>query len=67
MATLVNTVAGSNSNFFANKIDAIRVYFENRKTFKTTVRELSRLTDRELNDLGISRSEIYSVARGVIR
>lgn len=31
--------------------------------YRETVRELSRLTDRELADLGIARFEIATVAR----
>lgn len=31
--------------------------------YRRTVNELSRLTDRELGDLGIGRSDIRSVAR----
>jgi uncharacterized protein YjiS (DUF1127 family) len=31
--------------------------------YRETVRELSQLSDRELNDLGISRFEIDSIAR----
>jgi uncharacterized protein YjiS (DUF1127 family) len=29
---------------------------------RQTIKELSRLSDHELNDLGIARGEIYSVA-----
>ncbi|WP_407525337.1 DUF1127 domain-containing protein [Methylobacterium oryzisoli] len=32
--------------------------------YRETVLELSRLTDRELEDLGISRYDIRGVARG---
>jgi uncharacterized protein YjiS (DUF1127 family) len=35
--------------------------------YRETVAELSRLTDRELEDLGISRYEIETVARGSTR
>ena len=31
--------------------------------FRESVRELSRLSDRELNDLGIGRSDIVTVVR----
>jgi uncharacterized protein YjiS (DUF1127 family) len=34
------------------------------KRYRQTVRELSRLSDRDLADLGISRFEIDTVARG---
>jgi uncharacterized protein YjiS (DUF1127 family) len=37
----------------------IRSYFR----YRETVRELSRLTDRELDDLGLSRSDIQYIAR----
>ena len=30
---------------------------------RTSIRELSRLTDRELNDLGIGRDDIVDVVR----
>lgn len=33
--------------------------------YRETVRELSRLSDRELEDIGISRYQIDGVARGV--
>lgn len=33
------------------------------RSYRTTVRELSQLTDRELDDLGIGRFEIDSIAR----
>jgi uncharacterized protein YjiS (DUF1127 family) len=35
--------------------------------YRETVAELSRLTDRELEDLGISRYEIETFARGAAR
>ena len=31
--------------------------------YRTTVRELSQLTDRDLNDLGLSRGDIRVVAK----
>lgn len=32
-------------------------------SYRETVRELSQLTDRELNDLGIARYDIDAIAR----
>ena len=37
--------------------------FRNWRRYRNTVSELSRLTNRELTDLGITRADIQSVAR----
>lgn len=44
----------------ANKLNAWRRY-------RVSVRELSRLSDRELSDLGIVRADIEFVARRSVR
>lgn len=38
-------------------------YLLNRRKINTTIRELSRLSDRELSDLGINRGQIPFIAR----
>lgn len=38
----------------------------NWRTYRQTVNELSRLSNRELADLGIARGEIHSVARKAV-
>lgn len=43
-------------------LSKIRNYMQ----YRETVAELSRLTDRELDDLGISRYDIDAVARGSV-
>lgn len=40
----------------------IRARLARRSVFKTTYRELSALSDRELNDLGLNRTEIRRIA-----
>lgn len=45
-----------------DKMNLIRSY-KNWRRYHQTVRELSRLNARELNDLGISRADIEKVAR----
>jgi uncharacterized protein YjiS (DUF1127 family) len=45
--------------FISYILSKIRSYLR----YRETLRELSQLTDRELDDLGISRFEIDSVAR----
>jgi len=44
---------------FDNVVKKLRSY----QKYQETYRELSRLTSRELADLGIARSEIANVAR----
>ena len=45
-----------------NTMNLIRNY-RNWRRYRETVSELSRLTNRELNDLGIARNDIPYVAR----
>ena len=37
--------------------------YQKAKAIKETENELRKLTDKELNDIGISRGDIYSIAR----
>ena len=46
-------------------LKAIIAAYKKHSIYKTTYNELSRLSDKELYDLGIDRSEIEIVARGV--
>jgi uncharacterized protein YjiS (DUF1127 family) len=46
-------------------MNLIRSY-KNWRRYNQTVRELSRLNARELNDLGINRSDIERVARAAL-
>jgi uncharacterized protein YjiS (DUF1127 family) len=48
------------------KMNLIR-NFRNWRRYRETVNELSRLSTRELNDLGITRAEIHGIARGGAR
>jgi uncharacterized protein YjiS (DUF1127 family) len=40
--------------------------YRNWRRYRDTVSELSRLSNRELADLGINRGEIHAVARKAI-
>ncbi|ANL37016.1 MULTISPECIES: DUF1127 domain-containing protein [Rhizobium] len=40
--------------------------FNNWRKYRQTVAELGRMTTRELDDLGIGRGEIRSIARAAI-
>ncbi len=41
--------------------------FNNWRKYRQTCNELGRMSDRELNDLGIGRSDISHVARKAIK
>ena len=56
----VRNIRQRNITMFVTMIAAkIRAFLR----YRETVRELSRLTNRELDDLGLSRSEIPFIAR----
>ena len=38
--------------------------YQQRKAIRRTIKELNQLTDAELNDIGLGRGDIYSVAYG---
>ncbi len=46
-------------------MNVIRNY-RNWRRFRKTVNELSRLTNRELDDMGLRRGDIYSVAKSAL-
>ena len=41
----------------------VKKKYRNWRTYRHTVNELSRLSDRDLTDLGIGRADIRAVAR----
>lgn len=47
---------------FSTLVETIRLRAAKRKVFRQTFGELSSLSDRELSDLGLNRSEIRRIA-----
>ena len=47
-------------------LKTIAVKLSGWRRYRDAVRELSQLTDRELNDIGISRVDIPSIAREAV-
>ena len=43
---------------------SMKLRAERKASYKRTLKELSRLTDFELNDIGICRGNIKNIARG---
>ena len=50
-------------NGFFNLVKEFRQAMDDRSRINATVKELRKLSDRELNDIGINRGDIYSIAR----
>jgi len=48
------------TNLTNNFLQKLRNY----RQYRQSLNELSKLTDRELNDIGIGRGDIYRVAKG---
>lgn len=62
MATLTTNTTHRES-FFATAFDALARTIRQRRMYRTTVTELSRLSLRELDDLGIAPGDIQRIAK----
>lgn len=58
----LDVVLDAGRSIFHQKRDQIRQALAKRKVYRATLSELSALSDRDLNDLGISRSNIKRLA-----
>ncbi|SPF78288.1 DUF1127 domain-containing protein [Pseudoprimorskyibacter insulae] len=50
------------TGWMASLVTALRIRFEKRRVYRTTLNELSSLSTRELADLGLHRSMLRRVA-----
>jgi len=64
--TTLTMVAGYSFSGVANWIKKINANMAQRKAVRQAVKDLSALSDYELNDIGISRGDIRAVANGDI-
>lgn len=49
---------------FLDLIKDLKASYVHRKEIKSTIKELHKLTNRELQDIGISRGDIWAIAHG---
>ena len=56
----------ANHNSAPNVLDRFVEWNRQRRTISRITRELNTYSDRQLADLGLSRGDIYDVARGRI-
>jgi len=52
-------------NFISDLLSDFNRLRVRQAEIRATIRELSALTDKELNDIGIARGEIYSIAHDI--
>ena len=64
MTTLILTADKIGLPGLANWFKKLHAKHKERAMIKRTIKELSRLSDRELNDMGLARGDIWSVAHG---
>tara|TARA_B100000609_G_C16973928_1_gene310344 strand:- start:109 stop:369 length:261 start_codon:yes stop_codon:yes gene_type:complete len=67
MTQAIITVGNIFSEAFQGLFDLVhdmKIKARKRQRIRDTRNELSRLTDHELKDIGVSRSDIESIARG---
>jgi len=62
MTSLVMAVDKLNIPSLKSWLEKFAQHRAKRKVYRTTVKELSNLTDRELSDIGIHRGMIHSIA-----
>lgn len=62
MTTLVANTIGLFGGSFTNWLKKLVVKTQAAQARKATIKELSRLTNHDLNDIGISRGEIRHLA-----
>jgi uncharacterized protein YjiS (DUF1127 family) len=66
MTTLVNYLPNLGNPFqiLFKHIVSLRESYKYAREVAKTIQELNALTTKELNDIGISRGDIYSIAHG---
>jgi len=64
MTTLIATANTFGLTGLASWFKKIQANLKQRAMIKRTIKELSRLSDRELNDMGLARGDIWAVAHG---
>lgn len=62
MTALIMTADKIGLHSVAEWFKRLNASLAHRAKVNSTIKELSKLSDRELNDIGISRGEIYSIA-----
>lgn len=59
-----NTLSGFNFAALVNRVvDSVKLANARRAVFNKTYNELANLSDRELDDIGVARSEIRAIAQ----
>ena len=64
MAHVLAAVRFLDFSFLSAYIYKVVRCFEDRKTYRETYNQLSKLTDKELSDIGLHRGLIHSVSIG---
>ena len=64
MAHVLAAVRFLDFSFLSSYIYKVVRYFEDRKTYRETYKQLSSLTDKELADIGLHGGLIHSVSKG---